>query len=80
MIISHNHGDRMGGLLVFLGKNNNVSAYLPSLCSDSYVQEVKGTGAKIVTTDAPVEVCKGAHLTGPIGTQIIEQSMIVDTA
>jgi 7,8-dihydropterin-6-yl-methyl-4-(beta-D-ribofuranosyl)aminobenzene 5'-phosphate synthase len=41
---------------------------------------VKGTGAKVVIPDAPVEICKGVHLTGPMGEQIIEQSMIVDTA
>lgn len=78
--ISHNHGDHTGGLLAFLGKNSNVLVYLPPSCSDSFVQEVKGTGAKVLIPDAPVEICKGVHLTGPMGERIIEQSMIVDTA
>ena len=80
VVISHNHGDHTGGLFAFLGKNSNVSVYLPPSCSSSFVQDVKGTGARVVIPDAPVEICKGAHLTGPMGTQIIEQSMIVDTA
>jgi len=80
VVISHNHRDHTGGLLAFLAKNSNVSVYLPPSCSDHFVQKVKGTGAKVVTTDDPVEICKGVHLTGPLGTQIIEQSMIVDTA
>jgi 7,8-dihydropterin-6-yl-methyl-4-(beta-D-ribofuranosyl)aminobenzene 5'-phosphate synthase len=80
VVISHNHWDHTGGLLAFLGKNSEVSIFLPPSCSDSFVQEVKGTGAKVVTTDAPIEICKGVHLTGPMGEQIIEQSMIVDTA
>jgi 7,8-dihydropterin-6-yl-methyl-4-(beta-D-ribofuranosyl)aminobenzene 5'-phosphate synthase len=29
VVISHNHGDHTGGLLAFLGKNSNVSVYLP---------------------------------------------------
>jgi len=78
--ISHNHGDHTGGLLAFLGKNSNVSVYLPPSCSNSFIQEIKGTGAKVLISDAPVEICKGVHLTGPMGTQIIEQSIIVDTA
>ena len=78
--ISHNHRDHTGGLLAFLGKNSKVLVYLPPSCSGSFVQKVKGTGAKVVTTDAPLEICKGVHLTGPMGEQIIEQSMIVDTA
>ncbi|MHC4192047.1 MAG: MBL fold metallo-hydrolase [Planctomycetota bacterium] len=80
VVISHSHYDHTGGLLAFLGKNSEVSIFLPPSCSDSFVQKVKGTGAKVVTTDAPIQICKGVHLTGPMGEQIIEQSMIVDTA
>ena len=78
--ISHNHGDHTGGLLAFLGKNSNVSVYLPPSSSKNFIQEVKGAGAKVLIPDAPVEICKGVYLTGPMGEQIIEQSMIVDTA
>jgi 7,8-dihydropterin-6-yl-methyl-4-(beta-D-ribofuranosyl)aminobenzene 5'-phosphate synthase len=80
IVISHNHGDHTGGLLAFLGKNSNVLVYLPPSCSASFIQEVKRTGAKVLVPDAPVEICKGVHLTGPMGEQIIEQSMIVETA
>jgi len=80
IVISHNHGDHTGGLLAFLGMNSDVLVYLPPSCSASFIQKVKETGAKVVIPDAPVEICKGVHLTGPMGTQIIEQSMIVDTA
>jgi 7,8-dihydropterin-6-yl-methyl-4-(beta-D-ribofuranosyl)aminobenzene 5'-phosphate synthase len=80
IVISHNHGDHTGGLLSFLKKNCDVSIYLPPSCSDSFVQKLKGTGARVLVTDAPVEICKGVYLTGPMGEQIIEQSMIVDTA
>jgi 7,8-dihydropterin-6-yl-methyl-4-(beta-D-ribofuranosyl)aminobenzene 5'-phosphate synthase len=80
IVISHNHGDHTGGLLAFLRKNSNVLVYLPPSCSASFIQEVKGTGAKVLIPDAPLKICKGVHLTGPMGKQIIEQSMIVDTA
>ena len=80
VVISHNHGDHTGGLLDFLGKNSKVSVYLPPSCSGPFAREVEATGAKVVKTDAPVEICKGVHLTGPLGELIIEQSMILDTA
>ena len=80
VVISHNHRDHTGGLLSFLGQNSEVLVYLPPSCSDRFVQQVKATGAKVVTTNAPVEICKGVHLTGPMGARIIEQSMIVETA
>jgi len=80
VVISHNHWDHTGGLLAFLGRNSDVSVYLPPSCSDHFVQQVKGTGAKVLIPNAPLEICNGVHLTGPMGEQIIEQSMIVDTA
>ena len=79
VVISHNHRDHTGGLLSFLSENSDVTVYLPPSCSDSFIQKVKGTGAKVVTTDAPAEICKGVRLTGPMGTGIIEQSMILNT-
>jgi 7,8-dihydropterin-6-yl-methyl-4-(beta-D-ribofuranosyl)aminobenzene 5'-phosphate synthase len=78
--ISHNHRDHTGGLLAFLRKNSNVLVYLPPSCSNTFIQDVKATGAKVLIPDAPVEICKGVHLTGPMGEHIIEQSMIVETA
>jgi 7,8-dihydropterin-6-yl-methyl-4-(beta-D-ribofuranosyl)aminobenzene 5'-phosphate synthase len=41
---------------------------------------VKETGAKVIIPDASLQICKGVHLTGPMGEEIIEQSMVVDTA
>jgi 7,8-dihydropterin-6-yl-methyl-4-(beta-D-ribofuranosyl)aminobenzene 5'-phosphate synthase len=80
IVISHNHGDHTGGLLAFLAKNSNVLVYLPPSCSAGFIQEVKGTGVKVLVSDAPVEICKGIYLTGPMGEQIIEQSMILNTS
>jgi 7,8-dihydropterin-6-yl-methyl-4-(beta-D-ribofuranosyl)aminobenzene 5'-phosphate synthase len=41
---------------------------------------VEATGAKVVIPNAPLEICKNVHLTGPMGSQIIEQSLILDSA
>lgn len=80
VVISHNHRDHIGGLLTFLKKNNEVLIYLPPSCSAQYIRQVEATEAKVVTTKAPLEICKDVHLTGPMGAQVIEQSMILDTA
>jgi len=80
VVISHSHRDHTGGLLSFLERNSDVSIFLPPSCPDSFVREVKGTGAKVIAVDASVKICKGVYLTGPMGDQIKEQSMIVDTA
>ncbi|MCK4294851.1 MAG: MBL fold metallo-hydrolase [Planctomycetes bacterium] len=80
VVISHSHRDHFGGLLSFLGKNSDVLVYLPVSCPETFVRKVKQMGARVVTADAPIAICKGVHLTGQMGHRIIEQSMIVDTA
>jgi 7,8-dihydropterin-6-yl-methyl-4-(beta-D-ribofuranosyl)aminobenzene 5'-phosphate synthase len=78
--LSHNHGDHTGGLFAFLKENNKVSVYVPVSFSDSFKKRVKDSGAKIVSVDEPVEICKNVHLTGELTGPANEQALILDTS
>jgi 7,8-dihydropterin-6-yl-methyl-4-(beta-D-ribofuranosyl)aminobenzene 5'-phosphate synthase len=78
--ISHIHGDHTGGLFAFLDENNKVTAYLPASFPDEFVSRVEKAGAKVVPVDKSVEICKGVSLTGEMGVQIKEQSLILNTS
>ena len=78
--LSHNHTDHTGGLLSFLGKNNKVSVYIPASFPESFFRKVKETKAEVIPVEKPIEICKDVFLTGKIGTQIIEQSLILNTS
>jgi len=78
--ISHIHGDHTGGLFAFLDENNKVTVYLPASFPDEFVSRVEKAGAKVVPVDKPVEICKGVSLTGEMGVQIKEQSLILNTS
>lgn len=80
VVLSHSHRDHIGGLLTFLGKNSDVLVYLPPSCPGAFARQVKQTGAKTVTVDAPLKICEDVYLTGPMGETIKEQSMILDAA
>jgi 7,8-dihydropterin-6-yl-methyl-4-(beta-D-ribofuranosyl)aminobenzene 5'-phosphate synthase len=77
--LSHNHGDHTGGLSAFLKENNKVTVYVPVSFPDSFKQRVRNSGAKIVSVDEPVEICKNVHLTGEITGPVNEQALILDT-
>jgi 7,8-dihydropterin-6-yl-methyl-4-(beta-D-ribofuranosyl)aminobenzene 5'-phosphate synthase len=78
--ISHIHGDHTGGLFAFLDENNKVTVYLPASFPDEFVSRVEKAGAKVVPVDKPAEICKGVSLTGEMGVQIKEQSLILNTS
>jgi 7,8-dihydropterin-6-yl-methyl-4-(beta-D-ribofuranosyl)aminobenzene 5'-phosphate synthase len=80
IVISHNHGDHTGGLASVLEKNKNVSVYIPVSFPDSFVQKVESAGAKAVKVSEPMEICKDVHLTGEMGINIKEHSLIFDTS
>ena len=79
VVISHDHYDHTGSLVPFLKKKSDVSVYLLTSFRDVLFQEVKQTGAKTVSVQDPVQICKNVHTTGEMGVQIKEQALILDT-
>lgn len=80
IVISHNHGDHTGGLSAVLDKNHDVSVYLPISFPYEFVRNVENKKAKVVSVDEPVEICQNVFLTGEMGDQIKEQSLIINTS
>jgi len=79
VVISHNHGDHTGGLFRFLAKNKQVDVFLPASTPEQFVKEAESRAASVSVVTKPVEICKGVFVLGPLGDQIIEQALVVDT-
>lgn len=78
--LSHNHGDHTGGLFAFLKENNKVTVYVPNSFPNTFKQRVKDSGAKIVSVDEPVKICKNVYLTGEMTGPASEQALILDSS
>ena len=79
VVLSHIHGDHVGGLPSFLEKNPEVVVYLPKSFPKGFKDGVKEYGAKIVEVQGPLKICQGVYSTGELGTWIKEQSLIIHT-
>ena len=79
VVISHNHGDHTGGLLPFLAQNGQVGVHLPAATPASFVKGVQAHAASVSVVSKPVKICKGVFVIGPLGNQIVEQALAVDT-
>jgi 7,8-dihydropterin-6-yl-methyl-4-(beta-D-ribofuranosyl)aminobenzene 5'-phosphate synthase len=79
VVISHVHGDHVGGLAGFLAENHSVTVYLPRSFPQSIKRATAEKGAELVEVAGPVEVCSGVHSTGELGRWIREQSLVIET-
>jgi 7,8-dihydropterin-6-yl-methyl-4-(beta-D-ribofuranosyl)aminobenzene 5'-phosphate synthase len=79
VVLSHEHGDHTGGLPAVLKANPRVTVLFPVSFPPDFGQRARELGAETQTVDKPVEICRHAQLTGEMGEQIKEQSLILDT-
>jgi 7,8-dihydropterin-6-yl-methyl-4-(beta-D-ribofuranosyl)aminobenzene 5'-phosphate synthase len=80
VVISHEHGDHTGSLAPVLEQHRGLEVYHPVSFSDRFVSSVKQAGATSVPVTEPVEIIDGVYLTGEMGGDIKEQSLILRTA
>jgi len=79
IVLSHSHGDHVGGLHGFLRTNRNVLVYLLPSFPRRLAAMIVAVGARHRTLRAPTEVATGIHATGPLGTATEEQALVVET-
>jgi len=80
IVISHIHGDHVGGLFKILEKNNCVDVYVPASFPRDFKSKVKEFGCKLVEVHEPVKICEGVLSTGELGSGIREQSLIINSS
>jgi 7,8-dihydropterin-6-yl-methyl-4-(beta-D-ribofuranosyl)aminobenzene 5'-phosphate synthase len=79
IVLSHIHGDHVGGLDEFLAVNPKVHVYLPKVFPGEFKAQVRRTAEKVTETDVPVEICAGVCTTGVLLEPIPEQGISIDT-
>ncbi len=79
VFISHEHKDHIGGLTGFIKKNSKPTIYLPKGLSEKKKTEIINKGGQIIETGKIQTLFENIATTGPMGTEIKEQSMIIMT-
>ena len=79
VVISHIHGDHVGGLNGFLERNGKVKVYIPASFPDSWKKKIKSFGTTYEDVKDSVQISGGVYTTGEMGTWIKEQSLVLNT-
>jgi 7,8-dihydropterin-6-yl-methyl-4-(beta-D-ribofuranosyl)aminobenzene 5'-phosphate synthase len=80
VVISHNHGDHLGGLRDLLSERPDVMVYAPQSFSQGVKQSVTRAGAELVEVDGPIRICEHVSSTGELGDGIKEQALVIETS
>ena len=79
VVLSHIHGDHVGGLGGILNQNSDVTVYLLASFPRSLKEEIKLYGAEVQEVHEPRELFDGVYTTGELNGGIREQSLIAKT-
>lgn len=77
VVISHIHGDHLGGLEGFLKENNEVTVFIPSSFPDSIRNMIKSYGTSFLNVSGPTKISDLIWSTGELYGPPQEQSLII---
>ena len=80
IVLSHIHGDHIGGLDAFLERWPNVTVYMPRSFPAAFRRSVEQRGTRVEVVSGPRRLFANLYSTGEMGDGTIEQALIVDTA
>ncbi len=79
VVISHMHWDHTGSLDYILFRCDNCTLYLPHAADRDEIASLKKHDTVVKQYKDPVSIQNGVFLSGEMGSEIREQSLIIDT-
>jgi len=79
VVLSHIHGDHVGGLTFLLQQHHGLTVFVPPSFPGDFKKGVRHFGARLQEVEGFMELCPCVYSTGEMGTWIKEQALILES-
>jgi 7,8-dihydropterin-6-yl-methyl-4-(beta-D-ribofuranosyl)aminobenzene 5'-phosphate synthase len=79
VVLSHVHGDHVGGVSGFLEQRQNITVYLPESFPRNFKEALRQMETTVEEIGGPQMIHPGVYTTGELGYGLKEQSLVLKT-
>jgi len=79
VVLSHPHGDHVGGLSGLLRHGTRAAVYVPKSFPENFKRALRQSGTAAEEIDGPQRLYPGVYTTGELGKGLKEQSLVLKT-
>jgi len=79
VVLSHEHGDHIGGIPAFVEMKKGIPVLFPQSFSDAFKKRMIRIGLEPVLVKEPAMICKNLYTSGEFECEIPEQCLVLNT-
>jgi 7,8-dihydropterin-6-yl-methyl-4-(beta-D-ribofuranosyl)aminobenzene 5'-phosphate synthase len=80
LVLSHEHGDHIGGIPGFVRMKKNIPVIIPESFSGGFKNELVKSGLEPVLVNNPALICENLYSSGEFAGPIPEQALVLNTS
>ena len=79
VVLSHEHGDHIGGISAFLEMKTGIPVIMPDAFPAGFKKKMADAGMKPVMVKEPAMICRHLYTSGVFDFPLAEQALVLDT-
>lgn len=79
LVLSHEHGDHIGGISSFVKMKTDIPVIIPHSFTKVFKKRMESLGLKPILVKEPAMICEDLYTSGEFDFPIAEQALVLDT-
>jgi len=79
LVLSHEHGDHIGGISSFVKMKTDIPVIIPHSFTKAFKKRMESLGLKPILVKEPAMICEDLYTSGEFDFPIAEQALVLDT-